>query len=115
MPAGGVALAPCDSTNVFCCGQDEAARACCNTGNATIMVNPVIVIQSSTAMATVTETNISTFTMVSATMTVTANPNSERDCGVPIEGLAGGLGSFLVIVLIVLAFTIWKLRRQPSP
>ena len=34
--SGDAVLTPCGLYNNFCCGQDEAARSCCNEGNATL-------------------------------------------------------------------------------
>ncbi|EEP76148.1 predicted protein [Uncinocarpus reesii 1704] len=33
-----VVLTPCDRYTTFCCGQNEAARNCCNTENGTVNV-----------------------------------------------------------------------------
>lgn len=122
IPYGPVALTPCDGIYKFCCGQDQAARACCNSANETmVIVNPVNnpVLENSTATLTETET---------ATETATVTPNAtsgantiaaaegNRECDKKTTKLAVGLGVplFLAVVGFAIAATaLYKGSKHP--
>ncbi|KAN0090055.1 hypothetical protein V8E51_018634 [Hyaloscypha variabilis] len=122
-----VVMTPCGDYTYFCCGQDNASRACCTLGNGTVLVAAGTAILPT---ATVTNTNAIagsasiTSCLSTSTSSASASNNSceTTNSTVPIEA---GLGAALGIAIITAAgFAIlWRqnakrvrdLSRPPRP
>lgn len=130
IPYGPVGLTPCDGTYKFCCGVDQAARACCDSSNDTmVVVNPVnnpvannpaeilttIALATSTAIKTATITSNAT----SGAQTNTAGDGEQKSDKKMTVRLAAGLGVPLAIALALLAgmaTALYRKRhRHPGP
>lgn len=104
---GEAVLTPCGQYNLFCCGQNRAARACCDTEN-------------STETITSGELMLDNMTVITATVTETVRLDPERTNAVSEnnEGLRASLkkrdntvialGVVLGVVALALAFFLWS-------
>ncbi|KAF1830908.1 hypothetical protein BDW02DRAFT_650312 [Decorospora gaudefroyi] len=117
---GDAALTPCGPYNSFCCGHDEAARECCDTGNSTLAVQvaggdvvpwPTITIESPPAGSPSTPS--------STTSSLPADPNTQSN-ETQRNTLIGLTATFGVAMLVLAALAIFwftgmrkqKQRRQ---
>jgi hypothetical protein len=109
-------LLPCDTYNSFCCGQNQAARNCCETGNGTFRIAAgsvllaesdiltTIFITSTTDKATA---SVSTCHSQSATSIAVIDKTSRK-----VEiGIGAVLGAFS-LALAATVFLLFKTRRR---
>ncbi|KAH8792309.1 hypothetical protein F5882DRAFT_516686 [Hyaloscypha sp. PMI_1271] len=101
-----VVMTPCGDYTYFCCGQDDAARSCCTSGNGTVLLAAGTAILPT---ATVTYNN----TVAAPTCTATSNINQSTKNTVPV-GAAAGLGVVSGVALIILAVLVgmWGWRKK---
>jgi hypothetical protein len=104
-------MTPCDGYGVFCCGQDNAARECCNSLNKTGQVRPgtgeIIAINSTTVQTTT----------ITAVMTVTGSSSSAQFTQQDLIRVSVPLGVVLgcaIIALAVLGTSWWHKRKLLS-
>jgi hypothetical protein len=107
-------MTPCGDYTYFCCGQDDAARACCTLGNGTVLLAAGTAILP-TATVTYTNTVTGTGSVTTCLSTGTAGTAALNDCqstnnNVPI---AAGLGAALVAAAIT-AVTFAVMWQQKS-
>lgn len=106
-------MTPCGPYGSFCCGQDSAARACCDAGNNTLLVgggeaicNGTFTVDSTTT-SPATPTNTSTTTTCSNTYALESTSKTERNT---IIALAVALG-FVVLMLGMLSWDWWTKKK----
>lgn len=102
-----VVMTPCGGYTYFCCGQDDAARSCCTSGNGTVLLAAGTAIFPT---ATVTYNNTITATTSPTgcplgNSTAASNINQSTKNTVPV-GTAAGLGAALGLALIIVAVLI---------
>jgi hypothetical protein len=108
-----VVMTPCGDYTYFCCGQDDAARSCCTSGNGTVLLAAGTAILPT---ATVTYNN----TVAAPTSptgcplgnsTAASNINQATKNTVPV-GAVAGLGVVLGAALIIMAVLIAMWRKK---
>lgn len=108
-------MTPCGPYGSFCCGQDSAARACCNAGNNTLLVGggEAICNETVTVYSTTTITSTATTTAISTTPAATC-PNTEAlEANLNTEGNARtALATVLGCALLGLAVLYWDWRAK---
>jgi hypothetical protein len=119
-----VVMTPCGDYTYFCCGQDDAARSCCTSGNGTVLLAAGTAILP-TATVTYNNTIAATTSPTGCPLdnsTAASNINQSTKNTVPV-GAAAALGVALgvpLIALIILAVLMWrkahpaKEREQPT-
>ncbi|KAI9774140.1 MAG: hypothetical protein M1840_005233 [Geoglossum simile] len=95
-------LTVCDTYNVFCCGQDDRARACCNSGNGTVRLTAAEVIPPKPPTSTATN--------VTSPTTCPQLSNCTREMNRSI-GLGAALG-VLTVVLAAVSVDWWNKRSM---
>jgi hypothetical protein len=108
-----VVMTPCGDYTYFCCGQDDAARSCCTSGNGTVLLAAGTAILP-TATVTYNNTIAATTSPTgcpSDNSTATSNTNQPTKNTVPV-GAAAGLGGVLGVALIILAVLIAMWRKK---
>ncbi|KFZ19986.1 hypothetical protein V501_00366 [Pseudogymnoascus sp. VKM F-4519 (FW-2642)] len=111
-------LLPCDGYNSFCCGQNQAARNCCSTGNGGFAIPAgFAMLFESELPSTMT---ISTTIIATTTASPTVSPSSTStaatgNCGpqkTTTIGVGAALGGLILIALAILGFWLSKARRR---
>lgn len=96
-----VILTPCDLYTTFCCGQDQAARNCCDTSNGTVRIPagsailPTSTVTVSDTRSTSSPTDCPSTTMSTAP-TINCQPQQKAIIGV---GAALGSATLLAVLL----------------
>jgi hypothetical protein len=110
-----VVMTPCGDYTYFCCGQDDAARSCCTSGNGTVLVAAGTAIMPT---ATVTYTNT-----ITGTSSITSCPSIDTSASAALKNcestnntvpIAAGLGAALGIAIITaVAFAVmWRKKTN---
>lgn len=111
--SGDAVMTPCGPYGSFCCGQDSAARACCDAGNNTLIVGGGEAICNNT----ITIYSTTTANTTPSTTMATTCPNTEaleatlKTKGNAVIALAVVSGC-AVLMLAVLGTDWWAKRRQ---
>lgn len=122
-----VILTPCDTIYTFCCGQDEAARNCCDTRNGTVRLAAAsagpILVAGDTASVTVDPSSLPRVTVtsvISSTTTLLSTPSGGSATGScksdnkATIGVGAGLGAAFLVMAAVAAFFAYKWRETDA-
>jgi hypothetical protein len=114
-----VVLIPCD-TYTFCCGQDKAARDCCDSGNGSVRIpaGSAMFAKDQTSGSGISSIACSSTILATATVTTTASSSisaltgssscdSQKNATI---GVGAGLGATLLVVAAAAAFFAYKWR-----
>jgi hypothetical protein len=102
-----VIITPCNTIYTFCCGNDEAGRECCNTGNGTFRIDAGAAEQSTaSAVSTSTIFVTSTATISAATVSVSGDVETQKRIAI---GLGVGLGA---LAIIAAALVYWLMSKK---
>jgi hypothetical protein len=108
-----VVMTPCGDYTYFCCGQDDAARSCCTSGNGTVLLAAGTAILP-TATVTYNNTIAATTSPTGCPLdnsTAASNINQSAKSTVPV-GAVAGLGVVSGVALIVLAVLVVMWRKK---
>lgn len=113
-------MTACGLYNSFCCGQDEAARSCCSTGNTTLAVQIAGGDPMFTETVTVTPTSCPTATGTGNLGATNANgstvgcptaPKTERNA---LIGLVAGFGLIMFVAAALAVYWRAKMNKKAT-
>jgi hypothetical protein len=102
-----VVLTICDTYNSFCCGQDDRARACCDSGNGTVRLTAAEIMLTSTSQSPTATATATNFTCPSTSPQL-GNCTHEMNRSI---GLGAALG-VLTVVLAAVSVDWWNKRNM---
>ena len=110
-----VIITPCNSIYTFCCGNDEAGRACCNAGgNGTFRIDAGEAQQpTASAISTTTIAVTSTATGSAVTVSVTAAASGDLKAQKNLAiGLGAGLGALSALAIVAAGLVYLMMRKR---
>jgi hypothetical protein len=102
-----VVMTPCGDYTYFCCGQDNAARSCCTSGNGTVLLAAgTAILPTATITATTSPTNCPPTNSTTAGI---ANNCESRKNVVPVGAVAGlGVALGVAVLTVVILAVLWR-------